>query len=358
MQKLIMLPKYFNYMTTIIVASSVMLLAMIFMANGRIDKGHEMGPSLLNATGWLNTQPLTLERLRGKIVLIDFWTYTCINWRRTLPYVREWASKYKDQGLVVIGVHTPEFSFEHKFENVNRAVHEMNINYPVAIDNASGIWLSFQNEYWPALYLIDADGQIRYKKFGEGDYQTIELQIQQLIKEVQPNNVTSQPVELHPTGIEMPADWGNLESPENYVGYIRTQGFASPQGVVADKRILYSAPGQLRLNQWGLSGEWFMGKENVFVPGRNGKIIYRFHARDLNLIMGPSVPESFIKFRVFIDGKAPGASHGLDVESNGNGTISEQRMYQLIRQGGPIIDREFTIEFLDPGAEAYDFTFG
>jgi thiol-disulfide isomerase/thioredoxin len=345
-------------MTTIIVASSTMLLAMIFLANGRIDRGHKMDPSLLNATGWLNTQPLTLEGLRGKIILIDFWTYTCINWRRTLPYLREWASKYQDQGLVVIGVHTPEFSFEHKFENVSKAVHEMNINYPVAIDNASGIWLSFQNEYWPALYLIDAGGQVRYKKFGEGDYQTVELLIQKLIKEVKPGNAPTQPIQLQPTGFEMPADWSNLESPETYVGYIRTQGFASPQGVVADKRTLYSAPGQLRLNQWGLSGEWFMRKESVFVSGRNGKIIYRFHARDLNLIMGPSVQGSFIRFRVFIDGKGPGAAHGLDVDSNGNGILSEQRMYQLIRQEGPVADREFEIEFSDPDAEVYDFTFG
>jgi thiol-disulfide isomerase/thioredoxin len=350
--------KTFNNMATMFLATSTLLFAVIFMANGRVDGGNKMSPSLGSATKWLNSQPLTLEGLRGKVILIDFWTYTCINWRRTLPYIREWASRYEDQGLVVIGIHTPEFSFEQNFENITRALKEMKINYPVAIDNDFGIWHSFHNEYWPALYLIDGKGQVRYRKFGEGDYQKSELQIQQMLREVQGNNVPMETVALQPKGFEAAADWENLETPENYVGYIRTQGFASPEGVVADKRMLYSVPRQLNLNQWGLSGEWFMGRESLFLPGGQGKVTYRFHARDLNIIMGPAVPGTSIKFRVFIDGNAPGPAHGLDVDSSGNGTITEPRMYQLIRQEGLITDREFQIEFLDPDVEVYDFTFG
>lgn len=316
------------------------------------------GPSLSGANNWLNSQPLTLESLRGKVVLIDFWTYTCINWRRTLPYIRAWETKYKDQGLVVIGVHTPEFSFEQKSDNVVWAIHDMHIGYPVAIDNQYDIWRSFENNYWPALYLSDAKGKIKYQKFGEGDYAEIELQIQRLLKETSANNVSDTPVVVQPEGFEVAADWENLQSPENYIGYERSEGFASVKGAIPDKPVLYSVTRLLKLNEWGLSGEWIMGKENARLNKAPGKMIYRFHARDMNLIMGPASPGGPLRFRVLIDGRAPGSSHGMDVDSNGNGEVKEQRMYQLIRQPGKITDREIQIEFVDEGVEVYDFTFG
>jgi hypothetical protein len=268
------------------------------------------------------------------------------------------VSKYKEQGLVVIGVHTPEFSFEQIPENVNRAIKEMNIDYPVAMDNNFEIWRSFENQYWPALYLIDAKGQIRYQKFGEGDYTESEQMIQQLLKEVSGKNVSDKTSTLQPEGFEAAPDWENLRSPENYLGYGRTQGFASSGGLVRDKPKLYYFPTQLKLNQWGLSGEWVIGAEQLLLGRAPGTIIYHFHARDLHLIMGPARPGVSIKFRVLIDGKVPGSAHGLDVDNNGNGTIDEQRMYQIIRQPEPIVDREFQIEFFDPEVEVYDFTFG
>ncbi|HYJ37628.1 MAG TPA: thioredoxin family protein [Chitinophagaceae bacterium] len=343
----------------LLIASCLMFAAVIGTA-GRMHKKltQKMNPSFDGATEWLNSQPLNLADLRGKVVLVDFWTYTCINWRRTLPYVREWAKKYKDQGLVVIGVHTPEFSFEQKLENINRSLKEMNIAYPVAVDDNYDIWRSFQNNYWPARYLIDVKGQIRFQKFGEGDYRESELQIQQLLKEASAKNISEKTLDLQPDGFETEADWKNLRSPENYLGYGRTEGFASPEKVVIDKRLVYSTPKRLKLNQWAVSGEWIIENERIVLSRGHGKITYRFHARDLNLIMGPTKAGTPIKFRVLINGESPGTSHGLDVDSDGKGEISDQRMYQLIRQKGPIIDREFQIEFLDPGLEAYDFTFG
>jgi thiol-disulfide isomerase/thioredoxin len=317
-----------------------------------------MKPSLKGASGWINTQPLDLAELRGKVVLVDFWTYTCINWRRTLPYVRDWALKYKDQGLVVIGVHTPEFLFEQKPENVNVAVKEMNITYPVAMDNNYEVWNSFQNQYWPALYLIDARGNVRHEKFGEGNYEEAERWIQQLLKETATGDIPAKATVLQPEGFEVAADWGHLRSPENFLGYNRTEGFASPGSVKFEKQATYTAPRQLGVNQWALVGEWIMRQEYVASGKEHGKIIYRFHARDLHLIMGPASPGTTVRFRVLIDGNPPGEAHGLDVDSNGNGTVSGPRMYQLIRQQGPITDREFQIEFLDPGVEVYDFTFG
>jgi thiol-disulfide isomerase/thioredoxin len=339
---------------------STILFAAVIVAVGplALSPKQEAGRSLNGATGWLNTKPLNLADLRGKVVLIDFWTYTCINWRRTLPYVREWASKYKDQGLIVIGVHTPEFSFERNIENIKNANKDMGISYPVAVDSDYEIWKSFQNNYWPALYLIDGKGKIRYRKFGEGDYLESELMIQQLLKEVSPHNTPAQPLALKPDGFEAAADWETLKSPENYVGYRSTQGFASSSGIIPDKQTLYSAPANLQLNQWALSGEWTIEKEKVRLSGKQGKIIYRFHARDINLIMAPGVNASALKFRVLIDGKLPGNAHGLDIDANGNGTVTEPRMYQLIRQQGLITDHEFQIEFSDPRVEVYDFTFG
>jgi thiol-disulfide isomerase/thioredoxin len=352
--------KSFPHIRTIFLSITAIFLAAVLVANGPIDISpkQEIKPSLKGATDWLNTKPLDLAKLHGKVVLIDFWTYTCINWRRTLPYISDWASKYKDQGLVVIGVHTPEFLFEHKLENIRNANNEINLKYPVAVDSNYEIWRSFQNSYWPALYLIDAKGKIRYQKFGEGDYQEIELMIQQLLKEVSAQNITTKITELKPDGFEAAADWERLQSPENYVGYGNTQGFVSPGGIIIDKQTFYAVPVHMELNQWALSGEWIIGKEKVLLKGKQGKIIYRFHARDLNLIMGPAEPGSSLKFRVLIDGKPPGTAHGLDIDINGSGTVTKPRMYQLIRQHDSVIDREFQIEFLDPQVEVYDFTFG
>lgn len=345
-------------MTTVFFATSSLLFAVAFMIGGRPGMHNKILPSFESATKWFNSQPLNLEELRGKVVLVDFWTYTCVNWRRTLPYIRDWASKYKERGLVVVGVHTPEFSFEHQFDHVTTALGAMQIDYPVVIDNDYGIWTSFQNQYWPALYLIDNKGKIRFTKFGEGDYRQIELQIQQLLLEVQPNRSPLEVSALRPTGFEAAADWQQLGSGENYLGYGRTEGFASPGGLVDDSRKVYAAPGQIQLNQWGLSGEWMAGKDRILSTQAGGKVIYRFHARDLNLIMGIAKAGAAARFRVRIGGVAPGVAHGLDTDSAGNGTVGEPRMYQLIRQDGHVSDQTVEIEFLDAGVEVYDVTFG
>ncbi|MBS1606146.1 MAG: thioredoxin family protein [Bacteroidetes bacterium] len=315
-------------------------------------------PSFSGATGWLNSQPLTEASLRGNVVLVEFWTYTCVNWRRTLPYVRTWAEKYKEQGLVVIGVHTPEFSFEKNADNVKWAVKDMKILFPVATDNDYAVWRAFDNEYWPALYFIDAKGRIRHTHFGEGSYDQSEKVIQQLLAEAGAKGISSQLTPVDPTGAETAADWRTLQSSENYLGYERTANFASPGGAIADQRREYIAPTTLRLNQWALMGNWTMGKEADVVNERNGRLRYRWHARDVNLIMGPAAPGNAVRFRVLIDGKAPGAAHGDDVDEEGNGTLKEQRIYQLIRQPSTIADREFEIVFLDAGAAVFDFTFG
>ena len=315
-------------------------------------------PSLGGATEWLNSPPLTTAGLRGKVVLIDVWTYTCINWLRTLPYVRAWAEKYKNQGLVVIGVHTPEFAFEKNVDNVRRAVKDMKVDYPIAIDNNYAIWRALKNEYWPALYFVDAQGRIRHHHFGEGEYEQSEMVIQQLLAEAGISDIGRELVSVDARGAEAAADWGSLKSPENYVGYERTENFASPGGAVLDKRRVYAAPARLRLNQWALSGDWTMGKQATVLNKANGRIAYRFHARDLHLVMGPAVRGTSVRFRVLIDGQPPGAAHGIDVDDQGNGTVTEQRLYQLIRQPKPITDRQFEIEFLDSGVEAFAFTFG
>ena len=315
-------------------------------------------PSFGGATEWLNSRPLTAADLRGKVVVVDFWTYTCINWRRSLPYVRAWAEQYKDQGLVVIGVHTPEFGFEHDLENVRQAVREIGIDFPVAVDNDYAVWNAFKNEYWPALYFIDAKGRIRHHQFGEGDYVGSEMVIRQLLTEAGVDGMRHELVSVDPQGAEAAADWGDLRSVENYVGYARTENFASPGGSVSDKRHVYAAPAQLRLNQWALSGDWTVGKQAITLNAANGRIVYRFHARDLHLVMGPATRGAAVRFRVRIDGQPPGDAHGVDVDAQGNGTATEQRMYQLIRQSAPISDRQFEIEFLDPGMQAFSFTFG
>ncbi|MBV8096778.1 MAG: redoxin domain-containing protein [Acetobacteraceae bacterium] len=315
-------------------------------------------PSLASATGWLNSRPLMQSDLRGKVILIDFWTYTCIYWRRTLPYVRAWAEKYKDQGLVVIGVHAPEFSFEKNIANVRRSAEDMRIDYPVAIDSEHAIWAAFRNQYWPALYLIDVSGQIRYHQFGEGEYEQSERTIQQLLAEAGTGGTDHQLVSVNARGFEAAADWGSLKSPENYVGYERTENFASPGGAVLDEARVYAAPARLQLNHWALSGNWTMEEEAALLNKPDGRIAYRFHARDLHLVLAPPAQGHPIRFRIKIDGASPGADHGLDVDPEGRGSVQEARLYQLVRQTEPIADRTFEIEFFDAGVRAYGFTFG
>jgi thiol-disulfide isomerase/thioredoxin len=314
--------------------------------------------SLERGDQWLNSPPLTPAALRGKVVLVDFWTYTCINWRRTLPYVRAWAEKYRDQGLVVVGVHAPEFAFEKNLANVRWAVKDMKVDYPVVIDNDHAIWRAFRNQAWPALFFVDAQGRVRHQYFGEGAYEQSEMILQELLREAGATGVSREPVAAEGHGLDAAADWRNLRSPENYVGYERTENFASPGGTLADKPRMYEAPTRLRLNEWALSGDWTVRNDASALNKPNGKIVYRFHARDLHLVMGPATPGMPVKFRVLIDGQPPGASHGGDVDEQGNGTVTEQRLYQLIRQPGAITDRQFEIEFLGPGAEAFSFTFG
>ena len=315
-------------------------------------------PSLGGAKGWLNSQPLSAGSLRGKVVLVQFCTYTCINWLRTLPYVRAWAEKYEGQGLATVGVHTPEFTFEKDVDNVRRALKEMRVVYPVAIDSDYVIWRAFENRYWPALYFVDARGRVRHHHFGEGEYEQSERVIQQLLAEAGAGGVVQELVSVDARGAEAAADWDSLKSPENYVGHERTENFASPGGATSDKSRVYAAPAQLRPNQWALAGDWMVGKQAVVLNKAGGRIAYSFHARDLHLVMGPSPRGTPVRFRVALDGQPPRAAHGVDVDEQGNGTVTEQRLYQLIRQPKPINDRRFEIEFLDPGAEAFAFTFG
>lgn len=315
-------------------------------------------PSLAGAIEWLNTQPLTMTQLRGKVVLVEFWTYTCINWRRTLPYVRAWAEKYRDQGLVVIGVHTPEFEFEKKLENVRHAVKEIGITFPVAVDSNYAIWGAFKNQYWPALYFVDAQGRIRHHHFGEEGYEQSERVIQRLLAQAGHTGVSGGLVSVNPLGVEAAADWRTLKSPETYLGYERSESFASTGGAVLDQRHVYAAPANLELNEWALAGDWTLTMDSAVLNGANGRLLYRFHARDANLIMSPSADGHSLRFRLLIDGRPPGAAHGSDVDEQGNGTVTEPRMYQLIRQPGPIADRELEIQFLEPGVAAFDFTFG
>jgi thiol-disulfide isomerase/thioredoxin len=314
--------------------------------------------SLDRANEWLNSKALTQHNLRGKVVLINFWTYSCINWRRQLPYVRAWHEKYKDQGLVVIGVHAPEFDFEKNTANVRWAANDMKVDYPIAIDNNHSIWGAFRNQVWPALYFIDAQGRIRHRFFGEGSYEQSEMIIQTLLREAGATDVSRTLVKVDARGHDAAADWANLRSSENYVGYERTENFASPGGVLRDKPRLYRTPAQLSLNKWSLSGDWTVRKDAAALNKAGGGITYRFHARDLHLVMGPAADSPSVKFRVLIDGRPPGSAHGVDVDEQGYGTVTEQRMYTLIRQPGPIVDRQFEIEFFGPGAEVFAVTFG
>jgi len=315
-------------------------------------------PPLDGATAWLNSPPLTTQGLRGKVVLVEFWTYTCINWLRTLPYVRAWAEKYRDQGLVVIGAHAPEFPFEHDLENVRRAARDMRIAYPIAIDNKFAIWRAFSNHYWPAMYFVDAAGRIRRHQFGEGDYEEAERVIQRLLVEAGVTGVPQDVVSGDAQGAEAAADWNDLESPETYLGYERGESFASPGGLALDERRTYAIPAGLGRNEWALAGDWTVGEQAARLNMANGRIAYRFHARDLHLVMGPAARGTSVRYRVLLDGQPAGAAHGSDVDDQGYGTVTDQRLYQLIRQPQPITDRQFVIEFLDPGVEAFVFTFG
>jgi thiol-disulfide isomerase/thioredoxin len=308
-------------------------------------------PSLAGAIEWLNSEPLTAAGLRGSVVLVDFWTYTCINWLRTLPYIRAWEEKYREHGLVVIGVHTPEFPFEHDVENVRRLVKELRVEYPVAIDSDYSIWDAFANRYWPALYLADAEGTVRFHHFGEGRYAESERAIQELL------GVDEELVSVEGADLEAPADWENLESPETYLGYGLAERFASPGGIGEERRA-YVAPESLRTNQWALAGEWTIGRNASVLHEAGGRLTYRFHARDLHLVMAPAERDVPVSFRVTIDGQSPGPSHGSDIDERGDGVLSQPRLYQLIRQRGRVGDRTFEITFRDAGVQVYAFTFG
>jgi thiol-disulfide isomerase/thioredoxin len=326
----------------------------------RTEQGGQDGvlSALDNAVGWLNTSPLSASDLRGKVVLVDFWTYTCVNWLRTLPYVRAWASKYAEHGLTVIGVHTPEFPFEQDIDNVRRAVRDMRVDYPVAIDSNYGIWDGFGNQYWPALYFIDADGHLRHTYFGEGEYAQSERTIQRLLTESGARGFDESVVTVDAQGVEVAADWETLGSAETYLGADQTTNFASRGGLSSDSGRGYEAPTALSLNHWALSGEWAVGERASVLRAPHGDIGYQFHARDVNIVLAPSAPGTTERFRVRLDGRPPGIAHGADVDDEGNGTVTEPRLYQLIRQPAPITERRFDIEFLDAGVEAFVFTFG
>jgi thiol-disulfide isomerase/thioredoxin len=315
-------------------------------------------PSLGSASAWLNSAPLKTSDLRGKVVVVNFWTYTCINSLRALPYVRAWGDKYKDNGLVVLGVHTPEFEFEKNADNVRRAVRDLNIDFPIALDSGHALWRAFKNDYWPALYFVDANGNIRQSHFGEGKYAAAERVIQKLLAESGAEGVDERLVSVDARGVEAAPDWDNLKSPETYLGGLGAAGFASSRSSLLGRRHRYVAQGQSNLNDWALDGVWTVGKKSAVLNKANGRIEFRFHARDLHLVMGPAVKGTSVPFRVLIDGRQPGAAHGIDVDEDGNGSVGEQRMYQLIRQSETITDRQFEIEFLEPGVEVFVFTFG
>lgn len=314
--------------------------------------------ALSGANGWINSPPLTAQSLDGKVVLIDFWTYSCINCVRAIPHVRALDAAYRDKGLVIIGVHTPEFAFEKLPENVRKAVADMQIKYPVALDNDYAIWGGFANRYWPAQYLLDGTGQVRYTHFGEGAEAETETAVRDLLKANGTANLGPTIAELDLKGAEAPADFAGIQSPETYVGYERAQGFASPEGLTQNVAMTYAAPAKLLLNEWALSGDWAVAAEDARLEKAGGSIAMRFHARDLHLVLGPARDDAPVRFRVTLDGHAPGKDAGMDVDADGYGTVRDHRLYQLIRQSGGSAERRFAIEFLDPGVQAFAFTFG
>ena len=315
-------------------------------------------PSFDGATAWLNTEPLTPEGLRGRVVVVQFWTYTCINWLRTQAYFRAWSQRYREQGLVTVGVHTPEFGFEHDLDNVRWAVGRREIDYPVVVDNDFAVWRAFANHYWPALYFVDARGPIRHHRFGEGDYERSEMVIRQLLADSGVEDPGPGLATVQPVPDEVQADWEELGSPESYLGYDQATGFDPGGRVTLDEVHAYTAPEHLRLNHWGLTGDWTVRSDASALNTSGGRVAFQFHARDVNLVMGPAERGAHVRFRVLLDGETAKASHGADVDPDGSGTLIEQRMYQLIRQPRPIRDRRFEIEFQDPGAEVFCFTFG
>jgi thiol-disulfide isomerase/thioredoxin len=314
--------------------------------------------SFEGATGWLNSDPLTPEGLRGRVVLVDFWTYTCVNWLRTFPYLRAWAANYQDDGLTVIGVHTPEFGFEQNIDNVVAQSRRLGVEYPIAVDSEYAVWSAFANHFWPALYIADEEGRIRFHHFGEGEYAMTEMVIQQLLHDAGADDIDQDLVMVDPRGLEVAADWQTLQSPETYVGYNQSTGFAQEDVATFDEPRAYTSPGQLPLNSWGLSGSWTVAGDAAVLNERGGRIAFQFHARDLNLVMGPSSPGASIPFRMFLDGQRAKDAHGTDVDPDGSGVVTEQRAYQLVRQPGAIGDRLFELEFSYAGVEAYCFTFG
>ena len=310
-------------------------------------------PSLAGATAWLNSDPLTPGDLEGRVVLVDFGTYTCINWLRTLPHIRAWAERYREHGLVVVGIQTPEFEFEHDLDSVRREVSARGIGWPVAVDNRYEIWRAFSNNYWPALYFVDREGVIRHHHFGEGRYEQSERAIQQLLGRTSQDLVT-----VHGEGDEAEADWARLNSPETYLGSERTGNFASPGGVALGEARVYAAPDRLRLNQWALAGDWTMEREHVALNAAGGEISFRFQARDVHLVLRRAGQTEPVPFRVLLDGEAPGSGHGADAGADGNGRVEDDRLYQLVRQQGTVEERTFEITFGEAGVEAYVFTFG
>jgi cytochrome c biogenesis protein CcdA/thiol-disulfide isomerase/thioredoxin len=336
---------------------SMMMMAAVHQPSVQLPVEGQL-PSLAGAVDWLNGPPLTVEGLRGHVVLVDFWTYSCINCLRALPYVEAWAKKYRAQGLIVIGVHAPEFAFERNIDNVRAAVKRLGVDYPVAIDNNYAIWRGFNNEYWPAHYFIDAEGRVRHHHFGEGNYDESEHVIQELLREAGHQEVGSGTVSVSGTGVEAAADVPDVQSPETYIGTDRAKDFVSPGGAKQDEVHAYTAPSSLALNQWALTGDWRVGGQDAVLTQPDGAITYRFHARDLHLVLGPGESGKPIRFQVLIDGHPPGDNHGVDTDAHGDGVINGQRLYQLVRLAGGVDDHTFEIRFLDSGATAYSFTFG
>jgi thiol-disulfide isomerase/thioredoxin len=348
---------------------AVMAVAMVlgFVMGGASSIAAQEPPSIIGssplyglagANGWINSTPLTAKQLKGKVVLVDFWDYSCINCIRAIPYIRAWADKYKASGLVVIGVHTPEFDIEKQLPNVQRAVTKFGITYPVALDNDQKIWDAFHNEFWPAHYFIDAKGRVRYEHFGEGDYAQSERWIQELLKEANAKPMSAATVSVHGQGVEAAADMTDVRSPETYIGYARADHFASPGGIKSNTANVYAQPTHLRLNEWGLVGTWEDHKQAAVLQSAGGRIVFRFHARDLHLVLSPGPDGKPVRFRVTIDGQAPGQNHGVDTDEQGNGVVTGDRLYQLVRQRDAVMDHTFEIEFEDPGVQAFSFTFG
>ena len=335
--------------------ATALIGGVVAVASAARDEGRM--PDLDGAVAWLNSAPLSSKALRGKVVLVNFWTYSCINSLRELPYMKAWAAKYKDAGLVVIGIHAPEFGFERDPANVKIAVSDLNVTYPIPIDSNHSIWTSFRNEYWPANYFIDAKGRIRYHHFGEGEYDESERVIQTLLRENGATGLDERLVRIRAEGPEAPPS-DDTRSPETYVGYARTENFASAERMARDSRRIYSPPARPALNQWGLGGSWNIGAERATLESAPGTIVFRFHSRDLHLVLGPGRNGTPVRFKVKLNGDAPGDDHGVDSAADGTGEVRQPRMYQLIRQKGPTHEATFEIEFLDPGVEAFSFTFG